>query len=550
MTSLPVFVILMGLLASVSHLTAVPWKYEPVDQNFPTLTPDTVVTFDWPAGVARDTVGQYQVESRHQEMSVERPATGEHQRIRILIRTPQGASGHRPAVVFMHGAGYGTCDNSFGDVARTLASAGFVTAVLDKPVWSTTDADRDYPASARAYERVVNLLRDRDDVDASKVGIYATSESTWIAAMLLTMDHRVAFQILLSPMVYSPRHAMGFFVAQDFAIAGANQGYQSVVRRLFSTDATLLGLNNLDIDPTDRYTYAIPTLLAYGAKDVMTAQVEGVQRVLSQAHASGNENVTVRSYPVSNHVLRLGDEAQTGTPLADHYQQDMIDWAVGQVHGLHQTSPSVGGATIHQSIAVPTDLRGRRSLTIYMLVLHMLTLVLLLAALVMAAVAGLMKLFRLRRRKDPVLGFSHGFGGTLVTITGTTLATLVLFGAGLGQVIMAVVRLGWGGVPDQAGVSYWSWPVIQVVCALVIWAWSRTFARMVEVASLRGLNRLPDQVRTSKAGGPTLRQQMRNLDPRPVLASTRFGVALFIVTTLAMFGVLLIFAFWGLFIYQ
>lgn len=185
-----------------------------------------------------------------------------------------------------------------------------------------------------------------------------------------------------------------------------------------------------------------------------------------------------------------------------------------------------------------------------MLVLHLLTLVLLLAALVMALVAGLMKLFRLRRRKDPVLGFSHGFGGTLVTITGTTLATLVLFGAGLGQVIMAVVRLGWGGVPDQAGVSYWSWPVIQVVCALVIWAWSRTFARMVEVASLRGLDRLPDQVRTSKAGGPSLRQQMRSMDPRPVLASTRFGVALFTVTTLAMFGVLLIFAFWGLFIYQ
>ena len=57
MTSLPVFIILMGLLASVSHLTAVPWKYEPVDQNFPTLTPDTAVTFDWPAGVDRDAVG-------------------------------------------------------------------------------------------------------------------------------------------------------------------------------------------------------------------------------------------------------------------------------------------------------------------------------------------------------------------------------------------------------------------------------------------------------------------------------------------------------------
>ena len=56
----------------------------------------------------------------------------------------------------MHGAGYGTCDNSFGDVASGMASAGFVTAVLDKPVWNTTDINRDYPASARLMIRSSN----------------------------------------------------------------------------------------------------------------------------------------------------------------------------------------------------------------------------------------------------------------------------------------------------------------------------------------------------------------------------------------------------------
>ena len=314
MTSLPIFVILMGILVSVSHLTAVPWKYDPVDQNFPTLTPDTSVTFDNPDGIHLDKMGDYRVKAHHETVTAVREGTDERQEIRVQIREPLGVQGERPGVVFMHGAGYGTCDNSFGDVAETLASAGFVTAVLDKPVWSTTDANRDYPASARAYDQVINLLRTKQNVNPAKVGVYATSESTWISSFLLSMDKDVAFQILLSPMVYSPRHAVGFFVAQDFAIAGANQGYQSVVRRLFSTDASLFNNNNLDIDPTDGNTYAIPTLLAYGAKDVMTAQVEGVQKVLAEAHAAGNENVTVRSYAVSNHVLRLGDEANTGIP--------------------------------------------------------------------------------------------------------------------------------------------------------------------------------------------------------------------------------------------
>lgn len=549
MTSLPIFVILMGILVSVSHLTAVPWKYDPVDQNFPTLTPDTSVTFDNPDGIHLDKMGDYRVKAHHETVTAVREGTDERQEIRVQIREPLGVQGERPGVVFMHGAGYGTCDNSFGDVAETLASSGFVTAVLDKPVWSTTDANRDYPASARAYDQVINLLRAKQNVDPARVGIYATSESTWISSFLLTMDKDVAFQILLSPMVYSPRHAVGFFVAQDFAIAGANQGYQSVVRRLFSTDASLFNINSLDIDPTDGNTYAIPTLLAYGAKDVMTAQVEGVQRVLAEAHAAGNENVTVRSYAVSNHVLRLGDEANTGTPLADHYQEDMTNWAVGQVNGLRQTSPSVGGATIHQSIAVPTDLRGRPVLTIYMVALHILTFLLLLISLVMALVAAGVKIHHLIRHKGPALGFSHGFGGSLATVTGTTLASLVLFVAGLGQVIMAVVRLGWGGVPDPAGVSYWSWPVIQVVCALVIWAWSRIFTRMAEVASFKGVSQIPSQLKAHRAGGPTVAQQMHSNDPQPVVASTRLGLALFIVTTLAMFGVLLIFAFWGLFIY-
>ena len=136
----------------------------------------------------------------------------------------------------MHGAGYGTCDNSFGDVASGMASAGFVTAVLDKPVWNTTDVNRDYPASAKAYDQVIEYLRDQSDVDEAKVGIYATSESTWISSYLLEDDPDIAFQILLSPMVFSPRQSLGFFVTQDFTLVGANEGYQSIVQRVFSAD--------------------------------------------------------------------------------------------------------------------------------------------------------------------------------------------------------------------------------------------------------------------------------------------------------------------------
>lgn len=570
MVSLPIFIILIGVLVSISNLTTVPWNIEPTGQSMATLTDDTEVTFDDPSGETLPAKGTYEVTERYITLNMtsdgnltkESGARGKAnadgvQAIKVLIREPQNASGKRPGVVFMHGAGYGTCDNSFGDVASGMASAGFVTAVLDKPVWNTTDINRDYPASAKAYDQVIEYLRDQSDVDEAKVGIYATSESTWISSYLLEDDPDVAFQILLSPMVFSPRQSLGFFVTQDFTLVGANEGYQSIVQRVFSADTGLFGLNNFDLATLKPAAYAVPTYVAYGSKDVMTAQVDGVRAILYNAHKADNWNVTVRSYPVANHVLRLGDESEAGTPFADAYVDDLIDWAVGTSAGLTQTSEKVAGTNLYQSIGLPGALKARRVGTIYGVILHVTVVLLLLASIVLALVALGRKIAadaRWRREKREakragmliperpvVLGFAHGFGNALLTLTLTTLATLLIFFAGLGQVIMGVVKLAWGSAPTETpGVMYWSWPVIQVVSVLVLWAWSRVFMHLIEVASVRGLIQIPPR-----------RESVRDIvtGADPVLASTRLGRILFWLVAFTMLYILLVFAFWGLFIY-
>lgn len=570
MVSLPIFIILIGVLVSISNLTTVPWNIEPTGQSMATLTDDTEVTFDNPSGETLPAKGTYEVTERYITLNMtgdgnltkESGARGKAnadgvQAIKVLIREPQNASGKRPGVVFMHGAGYGTCDNSFGDVASGMASAGFVTAVLDKPVWNTTDINRDYPASAKAYDQVIEYLRDQSDVDEAKVGIYATSESTWISSYLLEDDPDIAFQILLSPMVFSPRQSLGFFVTQDFTLVGANEGYQSIVQRVFSADTGLFGLNNFDLATLKPAAYAVPTYVAYGSKDVMTAQVDGVRAILYNAHKADNWNVTVRSYPVANHVLRLGDESEAGTPFADAYVDDLIDWAVGTSAGLTQTSEKVAGTNLYQSIGLSGALKARRVGTIYGVILHVTVVLLLLASIVLALVALGRKIAadaRWRREKREakhagmlipgrpvVLGFAHGFGNALLTLTLTTLATLLIFFAGLGQVIMGVVKLAWGSAPTETpGVMYWSWPVIQVVSVLVLWAWSRVFMHLIEVASVRGLIQIPPR-----------RESVRDIvtGADPVLASTRLGRILFWLVAFTMLYILLVFAFWGLFIY-
>ena len=371
--------------------------------------------------------------------------------------------------------------------------------MLDKPVWSTNDANRDYPGSAAIYDQVINLLRKMDTVDASKVGIYATSESTWISSYLLQRDPDVAFQVLLSPMVYEPRYSLGFLAAQDFALVGAHDGYQSIVRRVFNIDASLFGLTNLDIDTLTPKAYAIPTLVAYGTKDVMTAQVEGTEKIVDLAHH------------------------------------------VGTTHGLKQTSERVAGTRMYQSIAVPLDLKANRGLTIYLVALHASMLVLLLAAGVLWLAVLMRKIWARAHGRRYRLGLAQGFKNSLVTLTIATMATFVLFCAGLGDVIMGVVKLAWGSAPvENPGVMYWSWPVIQIVCVAVVWAWSRVFMRLIEEATHRGIAQWPP--RKGAIGEIVSGWQ-------PVLASTRFGRVMFWLTVAAMFCVLLVFAFWGLFIY-
>lgn len=541
MVSLPIFIILLGILVSVSNLTASSWNYEPTGQTIETLASDTSVTFDNPSGKTLAEQGDYEVTQRYVTIDAKQPSTGEIQHIKVLIREPKGAGNSRPGVVFMHGAGYGTCDNSFGDMALALSSAGFVTAVPDKPVWSTNDATRDYPGSAAIYDQVINMLRDFDNVDASNVGIYATSESTWISSYLLGRDPDVAFQVLLSPMVYSPRYSLGFLAAQDFALVGAHDGYQSIVRRAFNIDAELFGLTNLDLDTLNPQAYSIPTLVAYGTKDVMTAQVEGTEKIIDMAHKAGNWDVTVRTYPIANHVLRLGDESNNGTPFADAYVDDVISWAVGTTQGLEQTSERVAGTNLYQSIAVPSELRANSGLTIYLVVLHASMVLLLLVIGVLWLIVFVRKIWARAHRRRYVLGLRPVFKNALITLAVATMATFVLFGAGLGEVVMGVVKLAWGGAPAaNPGMMYWSWPVIQMVCVVVVWAWSRVFMRLIEEATNRGLAQWPPRkgVIVAIVSGR-----------QPVLASTRFGRVMFWITAVTMLYVLLVFAFWGLFIY-
>lgn len=555
-----VFVLLMGMFIGLSNITSIDTDLGPLDQSISTVSNDTAVSFD-SADTTLPATGTYEVETISDYIDLVQPSTGAVQHAHILVRMPKGVAesgtttsaqpaegvssapslpSKLPAAVYMHGAGYGTADNSFGDVATDLASAGFVTLTVDKPVWGTNDMTRDYPGSAHAYDQCVQYLRDLAYVDSSHVGIYATSESCWIAPYVIREDGNIAFQVLLSPLVFNPRNALGFFVTQDFAIVGANPGYQRIVERVFSADIMMFGLSNVDFDALLPQSYSIPTFVAYGSKDVMTPQVQGVTTILSMAHASGNWDVTIRNYPIGNHVLRLGDEAEEGTVLVDHYESDFVDWAVGTTRGLKQTTPRVAGATIRQSIAVPTELTAHRGATIYGVTIHALQIIALLVLIVCLVIAAIKHVANRRNGKGKALGYSRNFRRLLLVSFVCTFGSLLLFFAAMGQNVYRLVKLVWGSAPTAPGMIWWSWYAIQVVCAIIVFVWARVFTSGLEVLRLHGILRRPGTPRRPKA--PEVH------DETP-FALTTLGRVTAVTCMVEILLILLVLAFWGLFLY-
>ena len=100
MVSLPIFIILIGVLVSISNLTTVPWNIEPTGQSMATLTDDTEVTFDQVLAVGEEgsvKVGAPVVEGASVVAKVVK--TGKGKKLNILTYRPKKGSmvrkGHR-----------------------------------------------------------------------------------------------------------------------------------------------------------------------------------------------------------------------------------------------------------------------------------------------------------------------------------------------------------------------------------------------------------------------------------------------------------------------
>lgn len=256
---------------------------------------------------------------------------------------PEGAP-RGPGVVFIHGAGTGDPDAFEGQV-HALASAGIRALVPAKRMDTYSTRQRDYAAMAVDYLASWRFLRAVPGVDPARVGLYGESEGAWIAPIAGAREPEVAFMILASAPVVSPREQAAYATATYLRNTNVPRAMFRAIPRALGAKIPGGGFEYADFD-VGPFLEEVdqPVLMAYGTADASMPIVQGAQIVRDRLGAHGNDQVTVRYFQNADHGLKVNDQ------LAPGFTTVLADW----VWGLPRTAdlpPHIAGASPTQDIA-------------------------------------------------------------------------------------------------------------------------------------------------------------------------------------------------------
>lgn len=344
-------VLLVALLGVLGVVCTPRWRVEPFTNHITVKSSSTAIRAK---NITTPQEGRYRTKETHIAVNL-----GGGKSVNAIVREPVGAPDGHAACLFLHGSGTGKSSEAYGDIAYAMASTGITTLVPDKRLDNYSMLSRDYESSANDYAQSLKILRAWPGVDASKTGIYAESEGTWIATVLTDEHPDLAFAILASSPVVSGRQLMAMSATNYLEAVGAPKAVTRIIPKLTSLSVQAVGPNYADFDAARyRKSMTMPLLIDYGTRDTAMPVEQGARLLTRAANAAGNRNVTVRYY-YANHQIRTGSaQPAPGLPLESHYTHDLEDWVNAVAAGTDASgwaTPMVAGAQPNQTLTAPTD---------------------------------------------------------------------------------------------------------------------------------------------------------------------------------------------------
>lgn len=237
------------------------------------------------------------------------------------VAVPRRGNGPFPAVVVVHGSGPVT-RGELRAYGGQLAPLGIVTLTYDKRgVGESTGRYRPFRVSdcealiselATDVLAAVEYLRERDDVDADRIGLFGGSQAGWIMPLAASQSDDVAFIVSISgPAVTCGQ--VGYYQT----LTGVSTGVPKEIPDSEISELVAGFAGPHGYDPVAALkSVSVPMLWILGSRDpnVPTALTESIVREMTK---SGPAQHTVLVYPDGDHDLHHASTGALIDPLPD-----------------------------------------------------------------------------------------------------------------------------------------------------------------------------------------------------------------------------------------
>jgi pimeloyl-ACP methyl ester carboxylesterase len=287
------------------------------------------------------------------------------------LYVPSGKAKH-PALVFVHGSGRSTRE-TFRYYADLFARKGLAVFIYDKRDIGSITATELVSSEDLAGDvlSTVNFLKERDDIDAQRIGLWGGSQGSGIAAKATAQSQDIAFLISVSgggvsyaelnPFQKANRlRAQGYLETEIRDAVAAIEQLQEYVRtrknpalaqkaldrawenrwasavlpsrRLPTTEEIATWIQWRDIDGTsipDWERVRVPVLAFWGEKDTVVPVEKSAERIRAALDRVGNQDVTIMIIPGADHNLMR--EPNSENLPAPEYLETMFEWTLKRV---------------------------------------------------------------------------------------------------------------------------------------------------------------------------------------------------------------------------
>jgi dienelactone hydrolase len=246
------------------------------------------------------------------------------------VHAPAGATG-RPGIVLVHGSGDGSGEH-YDHVAEAFARAGIVALRYDKRTEGYTPAHRDYSLLADDALAAVAALRNRPEVDPSRIGLWGLSEGGWVAPLAASRSADVAFLITIGANSAAPAAQQNWANQTRFGAAGVRGSMVDVLARNGIRQLVAAGqFAQADYDPIpvlERITQ--PVLAIWGDQDRLTPPGDSLRGFQTTFEHVGKANYTLRTLANAQHAGQPTTDGFDKLPgLAPGYAELMGEWVNG-----------------------------------------------------------------------------------------------------------------------------------------------------------------------------------------------------------------------------